>query len=85
MAANHGRDCKEIEEGVRRFENNCLQEVMKNKLYDRVGEKELRQGTGQQSIAENVKIARWKWYGHFLRMPNERLATKTFSWKSEGT
>ena len=58
---------------------------MKIKWYNHVSEEELRQSTGQQSVVEKIKIARWKWFGHALRMPNDRIHKQPLkSWRPEG-
>ena len=61
---------KEVEDRMRRFESNCLRRIMKIQWYDHVSEEELRRRTGQQSVVDKIKIARWKWYGHALQMAN---------------
>ena len=75
---------QEIEERVRRFESNCLRKILKIRWYDHVSEEELRRRTGQQSVVEKIKIARWKWYGHVLRMPDERIPKQALDWRPEG-
>ena len=75
---------QEIEERVRRFESNCLRKIMKIRWHEHVSEEELRQRSGQQSVVEKIKIARWKWYGHVLRMSDERLPKQALSWRPEG-
>ena len=75
---------KESEERVRRFESNCLRRILKIRWYDHVSEEELRRRTGQQSVVEKIKLARWKWYGHVLRMPEERITKQALNWRPEG-
>ena len=57
---------------------------MKIRWHEHVSEEELRQRSGQQSVVEKIKIARWKWYGHVLRMSDERLPKQALSWRPEG-
>ena len=75
---------KEVEDRIRRFESNCLRRIMKIRWYDHVSEEELRRRTGQQNVVEKIKIARWKWYGHALRMSDERLPKQALSWRPDG-
>ena len=64
---------KESENRVRRFESGCFRTIMKIRWYDHVSEVELRNRTGQRSVVEVIKMRRWRWYGHVLRMPESRL------------
>ena len=75
---------QEVEERVRRFESNCLRKIMKIRWYEHVNEEELRRRSGQQSVVEKIKIARWKWYGHVLRMSDERLPKQALNWRPDG-
>ena len=75
---------QEIEERMRTFESNCLRKIMKIRWYEHVSEEELRLRTNQQSVIEKIKITRWKWYGHVLRMSDERLPKQVLDWRPEG-
>ena len=75
---------KEIENRVRRFESGCLRTIMKIRWYDHVSEVELRNRTGQRSVVEVIKMRRWRWYGHVLRMPESRLPKQAISWTPTG-
>ena len=57
---------------------------MKIRWYEHVSEEELRLRTNQQSVIEKIKITRWKWYGHVLRMSDERLPKQVLDWRPEG-
>ena len=69
---------------MRRLESNCVRRITKIQLYDHVREEELRRRTGQQSVVEKIKIARWKWYGHALWLPDDRIRKQALSWRLEG-
>ena len=75
---------KEVEERVRRFESGCLRKIMKIRWFDRVSEEELRRRTGQQTITEKLRITRWRWYGHVLRMPEQRIPKQALRWRPTG-
>ena len=70
---------KEIEDRVRRFESNCLRKILKIQWLDHVSEDELRRITGQQDVIEKILISRWKWYGHVVRMCEERTPKQALS------
>ena len=75
---------REIEERVRRFESVCLRKIMKIRWFDMVSEEELRRRTGQQTITEKLRINRWRWYGHVLRMPEQRTPKQALHWRPAG-
>ena len=75
---------KEIEERVRRFKSGCLRKIMKIRWFEMVSEEELRRRTGQPSIIEKLRVSRWRWYGHVLRMPEERIPKQAWQWRPEG-
>ena len=75
---------REIEERVRRFESGCLRKIMKIRWFDMVSEEELRRRTGQQTVTEKLKISRWRWYGHVLRMSAQRIPKQAVQWRPAG-
>ena len=75
---------KEIENRVRRFESGCLRKILNIMWYDHVSEIELRETTGQQSVVEVIKMRRWRWYGHVLRMQDDRLPKQAIGWTPTG-
>jgi hypothetical protein len=76
---------KEIETKFRRFESNCLRKIMKIKWYEHVSEEEVRRRSGQQSVVEKIRYHRWRYYGHVLRMDEDRLPRQILEWQREGT
>ena len=76
---------REIEERVRRFESGCLRKIMKIRWFDMVSENELRERRGQQSVIERLRISRWRWYGHILRMQQGRIPKEALHWSPEGS
>ena len=75
---------KEIEDRIRRFESGCLRKILKIRWFDMVSEEELRRRTGQQSVIEKLRISRWRWYGHVLRMPDQRIPKQALRWRPVG-
>ena len=75
----------EIEERVRRFESGCLRKILKIRWYDMVSEEELRRRTEQQSVTEKLRISRWRWFGHVLRMQDNRLPKQALQWRPAGS
>ena len=75
---------KEIEENVKRFGSECLRKIMKIIWFEMVSEEELRRRTGQPSISGKLRVNRWRWYGHVLRMPDEIIPMQASLWRPEG-
>ena len=75
---------KEVETKIRVFESNCLRKIMNIKWYERVTEEEVRRRSGQQSVIEELRKHRWRYYGHALRMGAERLPKQVLTWTPEG-
>ena len=76
---------KEIENRLRVFESNCLRKIMNIKWYEHVSEEEVRVRSGQQSVIQKLRTQRWRYYGHVLRMGDERLPKQVLSWTPEGS
>ena len=74
----------EIEKRLRCFESGCLRKLLNIRWFDRVSEEELRRRTGQRSIVEELKKSRWRWYGHVLRMPDQRIPKQAMHWRPAG-
>ena len=76
---------KEVETKIRVFESNCLRKIMDIKWYEHVTEEEVRRRSGQKSVIEKMRIRRWSYYGHALRMGEQRLPKQVLSWTPEGS
>ena len=75
---------REIEERVRRFKSVYIRKIMKISSFDMVSEEELRRTTGQQPIAEKLRIYRWWWYRHVLKMSEQRNPKQALLWRPAG-
>ena len=76
---------KEIENRLRIFESNCLRRIMNIKWYEHITEEEVRRRSGQPSVVQKLRHQRWRYYGHVLRMGEERLPKQVLSWTPEGS
>ena len=65
------------------FESNCLKKTLYINWYEHVTEEEVRIRSGQKSVIQNMRTKRWSYYGHVLRMRDERLPKQTLTWKLE--
>ena len=58
---------------------------MNIKWYEHISEEEVRVRSGQQSVIQKLRTQRWRYYGHVLRMGDERLPKQVLSWTPEGS
>ena len=75
----------EIENRLRVFESNCLRRIMNIRWYEHITEEEVRRRSGPSSVVMRMRIQRWRYYGHVLRMGEERLPKQVLSWTPEGS
>jgi hypothetical protein len=75
---------REVEQRLRRFESNCLRRIMDIRWQDMVSKEELRRRTGQQSVVEKIRMHRWRYYGHVLRMEEWRMPRQVLGWTPDG-
>ena len=61
-----------------------MRKILNIMWYDHISEIELRSRTGQQSVVGVIKMRRWRWYGHVLRMQDDRLPKQTIGWMPTG-
>ena len=76
---------RDIELRVRRFESNCLRKIMNIRWFEHISEEQVRERSGQRSVIEKIRYHRWRWYGHVLRMPEDRLPKQALGWTPEGS
>ena len=50
-----------------------------------MSEEQVRERSGQKSVIGKIRYHRWRWYGHVLRMPVNRLPKQALGWTPEGT
>ena len=83
-AAETWRTNKRIESRLRGFEGRCLRRILGIRWEERVTNKEIADRTGVQPIVEEVKMRRWRWLGHVLRMGKTRHPLMALTWNPQG-
>ena len=68
-----------------RFENKALRRILGVKWQDRIRNETIREITQVPYVDEIMMRGRWRWFGHALRTPQERLVHQTFNWAPHGT
>ena len=86
MVVNLGRDSKKSRKESEDLKVDvCVRYLLHVRWYDHVSEAEIRRRSGLRSIIQRIKENRWKWYGHVLRMPENRLPKQSIQWNAEGS
>ena len=66
------------------FENKCLRKLLNVRWTDFRSNASIRQETKQKYVSDFVRMRRWNYIGHVLRMDMQRLPHQAFMWSSEG-
>ena len=66
------KDLKYVENRLRVFESNCLRNIINIRWYEHITEEEVRTRSGQQNIVQRMRLQRWRYNGHALRLDEER-------------
>ena len=74
-----------ISNRFRRFENKALRRILGVKWQDRIRNERIREITQVPYVDEIMLRGRWRWFGHALRTPQERLVHQTYNWAPQGT
>ena len=75
---------KKVESRLRGFERRSLQRILRIKWDDKVSNREIRRRTGLNDIVSEIRMRRWRWLGHVLRMPKKRLPNIALKWTPPG-
>ena len=65
------------------FHTKNLRKICKIFWPNRISNIELLQRTKSKVIEDEVKIKRWKWLGHVLRMDNDKISKVALKWTPE--
>ena len=69
---------------VEAFHNGCLRRICKIFWPNKVSNKALYEKTGCQSLVLEIKKRRFRWLGHILRMPMEKIPKVALRWTPTG-
>jgi len=62
----------------------CLRRILKIRWPYIISNNDILKRTGERRISEEVKIKRWRWIGHVLRMDDNHNCRTALTWKPEG-
>ena len=77
---NSVKDMKKVEG----LHHNCLRKLLGITYRDKVSNIRVRELTNQPKINEIICKRRLTWYGHVIRMPDERPPKIAMNWKPPG-
>lgn len=66
------------------FENTCLRRILNIRWQQRITNQSIRDKTGQPLVTHIIRVRRWRYLGHVLRMDNLRLPNAALHWQPSG-
>ena len=69
---------QQLEKRVLGSENICLRRILKINWHQTIANREIRLKTNQSMVTEVMKKRRWKYLGHVLSMPTDRLPSSVY-------
>lgn len=63
------------------FHHKCLRKILGISYRDRITNRDILNRTQQQEISEIIRNRRLRWFGHVVRMRDERFPKKVLSWE----
>ena len=75
---------QEQERRILAFENTCLRRILNIRWQQRITNQSIRDKTGQPLVTYIIRVRRWRYLGHVLRMDNLRLPNAALHWQPSG-
>ena len=75
---------KQIVSKLQSFINGCLRKIMGIHWPDTIRNVVLWKRTKQQPIDREILRRRWRWIGHTLRKPAQRVTRQALRWNPQG-
>ena len=69
---------------INAFHQRCLRKILKVTYKDRVTNLEILQRTGKRNMHETLQERRLRWFGHVMRMGEDRIPKRVLKWKPPG-
>ena len=77
MLESHRRDKVRLDA----FDMRCQRKILRIKWSQHFTNKHIRSVTKQSQLAYSIRNSRLKWFGHLLRMDNNRIPKRLHLWK----
>ena len=65
---------------VEAFHQRCLRKILRIQWYKRVSNREVLERAGIEPISKFIGNGRLRWFGHLIRMPEDRVPNKLYHW-----
>ena len=72
---------KSTQRKLESFHTSCLRRILCLSYMERVTNEEVLARSRMLTLSEMIMIKRLKWFGHVLRMNDDRLALRAFTWE----
>ena len=73
---------KSTQRKLESFHTSCLRRILCFSYLERVTNEEVLARTRLSKLSAMILIKRLKWFGHVLRMNDDRLALRAFTWEA---
>ena len=77
------RSTKLLIKKLQTFINKCLREILQIRWTEVISNEELWGWTHQSRIEESIKRRTWKWIGHTLRKPENKITRSALEWNPQ--
>src|SRR5678815_5298779 len=84
MEQKHGAFTTREEKRIEAGEMEVLRTIVGKMRRDRVRNEWVRERVGVVPVLNRIDSARLRWWGHIVRMPGERVASRRWWWRVEG-
>src|SRR5678815_3475880 len=84
MEQKHGAFTTREEKRIEAGEMEVLRTIVGKMRRDRVRNEWVRERVGVVAVLNRIDSARLRWWGHIVRMPGERVASRRWWWRVEG-
>ena len=65
---------------VEAFHQRCLRRILRIQWFRRVSNREVLERAGIEPISKFIGNGRLRWFGHLIRMPEDRVPNKLYHW-----
>ena len=72
---------KSTQRKLERFHTSCLRRIICLSYMERVTNEEVLARSRMSTLSSMIMVKRLKWFGHVLRMNDDRLAFRAFTWE----
>ena len=79
------KSMKLLTQKLQTFINKCLRKILNIRWPEVISNEELWERTQQIRIEESIMRRKWKWIGHTLRKPENKITRCALEWNPQGS